>query len=149
MPRAPDLLHRFLPAGSPGAAGVAGVPTDQVADVAAELAPVFARLAPIDARCDEILDQGRRDAAETAQRTADQVRSILANAQQRAAGERADAMARAQKAIEQETSTELGAAHAQAAELQADAAERLPGYVARITAAVGDLLAAPRAERAS
>ena len=32
MPRVRDVLHRFSPAGAPGAASTAGVPVDRVAD---------------------------------------------------------------------------------------------------------------------
>ena len=148
MPRAPDLLRRFLPAGAPGAAGVAGVPTDRVADVTAELAPVFARLAATEARCDEVVEQGRRDALQAATRTTEQVRAIVATAEQRAAGERVDALARAQQITRQQTAAELAGAQAQAAQLRADALERIPGHVARITAAVTAMVAAVRPDDA-
>jgi hypothetical protein len=148
MLRARDLLRRFRPAGAPGPAGLAGVPTDRVADATAELARVFAALAATEARCDEILDQGRRDAADAAQRATDRVRSIAATAEQRAAGERMDALARAQQVAAEQTEAELAAAHAQAERLQAEALERIPQYVARIAAAVTAMVAADRPQDA-
>ena len=149
MPRAPDLLRRFLPAGAPGAAGVAGVPTDRVADVTAELAPVFARLAATEARCDEILEQGHRDAVQAALRAADQERTIAATAQERAAAERVDALAQARQTTQEQNEAELAGAHAQAAQLRADAAERIPDHVARVTAAVAAMVAVVRPDEAS
>jgi hypothetical protein len=121
---------------------MAGVPTDRVADVTAELAPVFAGLAATEARCDEILDGGRRDAVDAARRATERVHAIAATADQRAAGERVDALARAQRVTEERTAAELAAAESQAAQLQADALDRIPGYVARITAAVAAMVAA-------
>ena len=148
MLRTPRLLRRFLRAGAPGPAGLAGVPTDRVADATAELARVFAALAATEARCDEIVDQGRRDAADAAQRATDRVRSIAATAEQRAAGERMDALARAQQISVAQTEAELAAARAQADQLQGDARERIPQYVARIAAAVAAMVAAGRPQDA-
>jgi vacuolar-type H+-ATPase subunit H len=119
---------------------MAGVPTDRVADVTAELAPVFAGLAATEARCDEILDQGRRDAVDAAQRATERVRAIAATAEQRAAGERIDTLARAQQITEARTEAELAAARAQAERLRADAVQRIPEHVARITAAVAAMV---------
>lgn len=142
MPRAPDLLRRFLPAGAPGPAGMAGVPADRVADATAELAPVFAALAATEARCDEALDQGRRDAVDAAQRATERARTIAATADERAAAERVDALARAQRITEEQAAAELAAALAHADRLQADARRRIPEYVARITAAVAAMVTA-------
>lgn len=136
MPRAPRLLRRFLPAGAPGPAGLAGVPADRAADAAAELAPVFAALAATESRCDEALEQGRRDAAETARRGAERVGGIAASAERRAAVERVDAVARARRTADEQAAAELTAAHAAADRLRADAGLRLPDQVARITAVV-------------
>jgi len=144
MPRVPDLLHRFLPAGSPGAAGVAGVPADRVADEAAELAPLFSHLAGTETRCHEILKQAERDVAAARQRATDQANTIVATAQQHAASERAAAMARAQQAIQERTAAELAAAQLQAAELRDRASASIADYVARITTALTGLIAAGR-----
>ncbi|WP_291757488.1 hypothetical protein [Cellulomonas sp. 73-145] len=140
MPRIPGPLRRFLPAGAPGPAAVAGVPQDRVADAIAELEAVFARLAPTEALCDGIVEQGRHDADELRRRAADEVRSIAATAEQRAAGERADAMARAQQVGRQVSDADLAAARARAARLRAQAERRMGDYVARVAAAVTELV---------
>jgi hypothetical protein len=142
MPGARRLLRRFLPAGAPGPAGLAGVPTDRVADVTAELAPVFAALAATEARCDEILERGRRDAVDAGRRATERVRVIAATAERRAAAERVDALARAQRAAEEQSAAELAAAQAEADRLREDALGRISGYVTRVTAAVAAMLAA-------
>ena len=41
MTRTRELLERFRPAGTPGAAGGRGVPVDRVAERSAELEPVL------------------------------------------------------------------------------------------------------------
>ena len=142
MPSARRLLRRFLPAGAPGPAGLAGVPTDRVADVTAELTPVFAALVATEVRCDEILERGRRDAVDAGQRATERVRAIAATAEQRAAAERVDALARAQRASEEQAADELAAARAEADRLREDALGRVSGYVTRVTAAVAAMLAA-------
>lgn len=140
MPRIPGPLRRFLPAGAPGPAAVAGVPQDRVADAIAELEPVFARLAPTEALCDGIVERGRLDAEELRRRAADEVRSIAATAERRAAGERADAMARAQQVGRQVSDAELAAARTRAARLRAQAERRMGDYVAHVAAAVTELV---------
>lgn len=140
MPRVLGPLRRFLPAGAPGPAAVAGVPQDRVADAIAELEPVFARLAPTEALCDELVERGRLDAEELRRRAADGVRTIAATAERRAAGERADAMARAQQVGRQVSDAELAAARARAARLRAQAERRMADYVAGVAAAVTELV---------
>ena len=45
MPSARDMLQRFRPIGTPGAAAPAGVPADRAAELGRELQPVFDELA--------------------------------------------------------------------------------------------------------
>ena len=144
MPRVPDLLHRFLPAGAPGAAGVAGVPTDRVADETAELAPLFAQLAATETECDEIAQQAQRDASAAHERSVEEIRGIVARAQQRAGSERADALARAAQAMQAQTEAELAAANEQAMQLRARAVEHVPAFVARVAVTISDLIAPAR-----
>ncbi|KAE8765526.1 hypothetical protein, partial [Georgenia thermotolerans] len=62
MPRARDILQRFRPAGTPGAAAPAGVPADRVTEMAAELEPVLARLAEAQAEADQVRAAARQEA---------------------------------------------------------------------------------------
>src|SRR6478736_3127383 len=69
MPRARDLLNRFRPSGTPGAAGAAGVPADHEAGAAEERAALVARLR----------EHGEAEAAATtaeAERRATEVRTV-------------------------------------------------------------------------
>ncbi|MGH3462272.1 MAG: hypothetical protein ACRDP9_12430, partial [Kribbellaceae bacterium] len=70
MARTRDFLERFRPAGTPGAAAIAGVPADRVAELSAELAQVFDALADTEEEAARI----RRDAAAEAERRQDRAR---------------------------------------------------------------------------
>jgi hypothetical protein len=94
MPRVRDLLYRFRPTGTPGAATAAGVPVDRRGDLAAELEPLFSRLEATGRQCAQILEQGRRDAAVTRSRAEDRAGAVLSAAAHHAEAERAAAAAR-------------------------------------------------------
>jgi vacuolar-type H+-ATPase subunit H len=142
MPRVPDLLRRFRPAGTPGAAGVAGVPLDRVATDAAELAPLFAQLVTAEAECNNIVSQATLDANAALERARVRAREIASGAQQRATSERAAAMARARHVIQEQTDYDLATAQRHADELQARAVDRLTDYAAQVARAITGMTAA-------
>ncbi len=74
MPQWQNVLDRFRPAGTPGAAGHPGIPADRSADAAAELAEVLA-----------LLDDVQEEAARTRQAATDRAREIRRDAQRQAA----------------------------------------------------------------
>ena len=74
MPQWQIVLDRFRPAGTPGAAGRPGIPTDRSADAAAELAAVLA-----------LLDDVQEEAARTRQVAADRAQEIRRSAHRQAA----------------------------------------------------------------
>lgn len=89
MPRGRDFLERFRPAGTPGALAARGVPADRVAELAAELAPVFALLEPVQQQSAAIRAraQAEADQRRTAARAADaQAERALAAAGREAQG---------------------------------------------------------------
>jgi hypothetical protein len=131
-----DLLRRFRPAGTPGAAARPGVPVDRAAEAAAELAPVLARLAGVQAECGRLREQARRDAEELRQRAREQAAALVAAARERAAGERAEAAARARAGADAESARQVAEAERQATALRELAERRLPDYVARVVAMV-------------
>lgn len=109
-----DFLQRFRPAGAPGAAARSGVPADRVAELEAELAPVFVALAATEAEAAalrqeaaEEADQIRADAKRAADATvtearmrADAVRqAAFAAARAEAAGAGRDAVAAAEREV--------------------------------------------------
>jgi hypothetical protein len=94
MPRVRDVLHRFRPSGSPGAATAAGVPADRAGELAAELEPVFALLADTERECANILENAREGEAEIRARDAERARGVVAAGRALVESERAAAAAR-------------------------------------------------------
>jgi cell division septum initiation protein DivIVA len=69
-----QILDRFRPAGTPGAAGRPGIPADRSADAAAELTEMLA-----------LLDDAQEEAARTRQAAADRAQEIRSAAYRQAA----------------------------------------------------------------
>jgi cell division septum initiation protein DivIVA len=69
-----QILDRFRPAGTPGAAGRPGIPADRSADAAAELTEMLA-----------LLDDAQEEAARTRQAAADRAQEIRRAAHRQAA----------------------------------------------------------------
>jgi cell division septum initiation protein DivIVA len=74
VPQWRNVLDRFRPAGTPGAAGRPGIPADRSADAAAELTPVLA-----------LLDDAQDEAARTRRAATGQAEEIRRAAQRQAA----------------------------------------------------------------
>ncbi len=74
MPQWQNVLDRFRPAGTPGAAGRPGIPADRSADATAELAAMLA-----------LLDDAQEEAARTRQAATDRAQEIRRAAHRRAA----------------------------------------------------------------
>jgi tRNA A37 N6-isopentenylltransferase MiaA len=141
VPRVRDLLYRFRPTGTPGAAGAAAVPVDRRADLAAELQPLFSQLEETGRRCGEIVAQGRRDAAASRGHTQDRVRAVRSAAVQRAESERAAAAAQVEREAAQASATARLVAEREAAKVRERSAERMTDLVHAVTADVRALLA--------
>ncbi len=127
-----DLLQRFRPAGTPGAASGAAVPADRVAESAKELAPVFdelagtwAEAASLRARASEQATGRRRAAAEEA----DRIRSAARMAAEAA---RTDAFSEARASAQTANAALVDRASRQAQALRDQAEMRLPTYVAQV-----------------
>ncbi|MGZ4494448.1 MAG: hypothetical protein ACXVWU_07105 [Nocardioides sp.] len=131
MPRPRDILQRFRPAGTPGAASAAGVPADRVAEAAAELEPVVASLADTQAEAARIRSDARREAQRLRQEAAEQAHELVASAHRRAEAERAEAVLATTRHAEEETAAARAAAALEAEDARRRATERLPGYVDR------------------
>lgn len=134
MPRPRDILQRFRPAGTPGAATPTGVPADRVAEVAAELEPVLALLADAVQEADRVRAEGRAEAERRRQRSAEQAGALVASAHRQAQAARSDAALQAARDVEAEAATTLAEAERAAAAVRQRAAERLPRYVDRAVA---------------
>jgi hypothetical protein len=62
------------------------VPADRVTEAAAELGPVLDLLAAVQAECDRLREDGRRDAEETRAGAREQAARLLEDAERHAAG---------------------------------------------------------------
>jgi hypothetical protein len=143
LPRARDLLNRFRPSGTPGAAGAAAVPVDRAAGAAAELAPVFAALAPTERRCEELLAEAQADARRLRREAEEEAERLVAVARDRQATERAAVLAELRARRSADAAAAADAARRQAVEVGDRAEARMAGCVADVVAAVRSLVAAP------
>jgi hypothetical protein len=138
MPTARDLLQRFRPVGTPGAAAPAGVPVDRVAELSRELQPVF------DALADVQEEAGRIRAIATAEArarltAAEQQAAVLVDAARRDAGAaRAEVAAEGARRAEAVAAAALATAEHDAAAVTARAAARYAELTERVVRAVWD-----------
>lgn len=93
MPRGRGFLDRLRPVGTPGAAARRGVPADRLAEVGAELEPLFELLAEIDAEAARIRGEAAADAARTIRAGEVRAAAVIAAAGERAEAVRAEAAA--------------------------------------------------------
>lgn len=132
MPRARDLLARFRPAGTPGAAGPAGVPADRLAELGRELRPVFDELAATEEEARAIRETARLEADRRRAAAAQRARAIVDDARRDADAQRADAAARVLREAGQEAATTLADARREADATARRAAGRYDAYVVRV-----------------
>ncbi len=136
MPSTRDLLQRFRPAGTPGAASATGVPADRRDERAAELAGVFAALATAVEESDRV----RREALAEAERRREAARAEatawVAMARREAEAQRAQAVAQAHDEIATSARGSVAAAEQRAREIECAADRTRPQDVASVVAAV-------------
>ena len=94
MLRPRDLLHRFRPSGTPGAAGGTGVPVEGELDPAAELAALFAELEATERECRALRADGEARSARVRAQADEQARDIVDRARALQDSERATVVAR-------------------------------------------------------
>ena len=147
MASARDLLERFRPAGTPGAAAPAGVPYDRGAALEDELRPVLALLSPTEERCAAQLREAAAQAEQIRADAAAQGAALLAQARLRAEEARAEAAEGLQRRSDAEADAEMERAAHTAGEVRARARHRLPDLTARVLAATRAAMTAPEQER--
>jgi uncharacterized membrane protein YccC len=138
--RARDVLYRFRPAGAPGAASATGVPADRVADLTAELQPLFAELTRTERECADIIARAGLAAAQVHAQAMDRAAGLVPVARERVDGERAAAVARVRERGAQESAAALAAAEQDAAQVHRRAEERMASFVDSVLASVGELV---------
>ena len=134
-----DFLDRFRPAGTPGAAGGAGVPADLGRELGAEIGPVLALLDDTHAECERIVAAARREAEQTAAAAQAETARIGEEAGRLARIARDDAAEEVLARARAEASAAETDAGRQAARIRRLAKRRLSGLV---DAATGLVLAA-------
>jgi hypothetical protein len=142
VPRVRDLLYRFRPAGTPGPASAAAVPSDRAADRATELAPVLDLLTATEEQCAELREQSVLDAESRRAQARATAHRRVAEAESTAPGERAAAAATAARRAAGDRADTVAAARAEADRLLAGAEARSSDRVQRIVADVEALLGA-------
>ncbi len=143
MPRSRDILQRFRPAGTPGAASNVGVPADRVAEIGAELAPVFSALAQAQTQAAAIRADAASEAARRRQVAVERSTALVAAAHRDEAAERSDAALRTSTRASEESDAVLAAAERDVETLRRRAAERMPEYVDRVISRTRAALDAP------
>ncbi|MET8763374.1 hypothetical protein [Lentzea sp. NPDC004782] len=129
-----DLLQRYRPVGTPGAAARPGVPADRAAEVATELEPVLALLAGTEDEMRHLREEARAEAHRIRQEAARQADDLVAAAHDRASEVRAQAAANARAAASPDGELIVEAARENARRLRERAAVMLPEYVGRAVA---------------
>lgn len=141
--RSRDLLQRFRLSGTPGAASVAGVPADRVAEVSAELEPVFIRLLDAQEQARSLRARGQDVAERRRQEAREQARAMVSAAHREADTIRAEAAAGVRREADAETAALVSAADQDAELIRHRVAERMPVFVDRVVSAVRVTLTDP------
>jgi hypothetical protein len=130
-------VSRSVPAGwRPGAATGAAIPGDRVASVSAELAPVFDALVATVARCDQIREEARAEAARRVETANEEAHAAVSRAAVEAEADRAAEAARLRNGAEAAATRLLDEASEQARQLRTRADARRLDLVTEIMARV-------------
>jgi vacuolar-type H+-ATPase subunit H len=131
-----DFVRRFRPAGAPGPAAPAGVPSNRIAELAAELAPVFDALRELNGQAADLIAEAGRAADRRRADAVAEAEELVTDARRRAEASRAAAASAAVEDAVEERDALLDGARRDAAEINRRAAERLPRLVDRVVAVV-------------
>ncbi|MFJ8962690.1 hypothetical protein ACIRG5_25190 [Lentzea sp. NPDC102401] len=129
-----DLLQRYRPVGTPGAAARPGVPVDRVAEVATELEPVFSLLSDTENDVRRLREEARGEARRIREQAAREAEDLVAAAHERVSEVRARAAANARAAAAPDGELLVEAAREAARRVRTRAAVLMPEYVDRAVA---------------
>lgn len=136
-----DLLERFRPAGAPGAATPAGVPSDRATALSDELGPVLALLADTEQECARIRREGEDLATRVRTDAAARSAAAVAAGRDRAEAARAEVVELQHRRSKADAERELSQAHRTIATIERTSRAGVPDLVARVVEAVrSDLL---------
>ncbi|MDJ0322690.1 hypothetical protein QMG61_02790 [Cryobacterium sp. PH31-AA6] len=128
----PNILDRFRPAGAPGAAGPAGVPSSDRLGPAAELAAVFAALATDVESCQGLVQAARLASESELSHARESADALIAQARLDAGAEQSRAAARVLDAASETDTQLLERADGEAAELRETGTARMPAAVRQV-----------------
>jgi len=128
-----DLLRRFRLIAVPGAAGLAGVPSDREALLRDELAPIFGALSAVEDEATNVVARATADGSARRAHAAEEARRILDGAEDRAPSERVAAAEAATTSAESEAAELRASGHEEAQRTARLAAERMPAMVNELT----------------
>jgi hypothetical protein len=131
-----DLLDRFRPVGSPGAASPVGVPADRGAELTAELEPIFTTLAEVERACAALRSEAAVAAERRRQAARAEAEAVVAAGREHAAQERAGAAVGAQQLAAEQAHAQLAGSSLEQSHLRARATERMPAFVDQVVVAV-------------
>jgi hypothetical protein len=140
LPRARDLLNRFRPSGTPGAAGAAGVPVDRTAGAPAELAPLLALLEPTEHDCRLLLEKAEAEAGRIRRRAEEEAQRRVVEAREGQASQRAAVVSELRDHRSVELDAEAAESERRAAEVRDVSAARMAGCVDEVVEAVRALV---------
>ncbi|USX53935.1 hypothetical protein [Lentzea sp. HUAS12] len=129
-----DLLQRYRPVGTPGAAARPGVPADRAAELATELEPVLALLASTEDEMRRLREEARAEAHRIREQAARQADELVTTAHDRASEVRAQAAANARAAAAPDGTLLVEAARENARRIRERATVMMPEYVDRAVA---------------
>jgi hypothetical protein len=136
MPRTRELLERFRPSGTPGAAAGRGVPGDHVTERSAELEPVLDLLADTLATCRQIRAEAERESERLRRSGHDRALAAEAAAHRQAESVRVEAAVEATRRATRETDAVRKQARAEAEAVRTRAEARMQDYVGSVLAEV-------------
>ena len=141
MPQGRAFLERFRPVGTPGAAAARGVPADRVAELAAELAPVFDLLEATQERSDRIRGTADQEADRRRLEASSGAEAMVSAARRSAESERAATAADLAHAADVAAVQLLATAARDADAVRRSAGRRMPGLAAAVRSSMAARLA--------
>ncbi|WP_439657899.1 hypothetical protein ACSHWB_36695 [Lentzea sp. HUAS TT2] len=142
-----DLLQRYRPVGTPGAAARPGVPADRATEVATELEPVLALLADTEDEMRRLRAAAREEARRIREQAAHQAEELVDAARDQAVEVRSQEAARAREEAAPDGELLVDAARDHARRMHERARTLMPEYVARAAATALRGIARANAEK--
>lgn len=140
MPSVSDILERFRPSGTPGAASLTGVPADRMGERREELGPLLDRLSDVQVEAARIRREAELEGLRRRKASAEEAAALVAGARGAADLQRRSAVARAQSTAQRQARDRLDEADREAASLVESAGARAPDFVDQVLGQARDVV---------